>query len=69
MSRAISEGSCDLVGVGRPLTAEFTFASDITSGKTARAKPNHIFEAIQTAGSYLQLIEVRRFLLSVHALR
>ena len=59
MGKAISEGSCDLVGLARPLTAEFSLPNDMISGKTTKAKPNFVFEGVQTASSYLQLWEVR----------
>lgn len=70
MGKAISEGSCDLVGMARPLTAEFSLPNDMISGKTTRAKANHVFEGVQTASSYLQLWEVRlRFAISRDAAR
>jgi hypothetical protein len=58
MSKAITEGSCDIVGLARPLTAELHFCADILSGKTTKAKENLVDEPIQTACSCLQLAEV-----------
>lgn len=61
MSKAITDGACDFVGIARPLTAEFDLPKTLVSDPSSRAKPNHVLEAIQTAGSYLQLAEVGTF--------
>lgn len=58
MAKAINEGSCDIVGIARPLTGELDLPNRLMSGKQAKAADNHIAEGFQLPGSYLQLKEV-----------
>ena len=51
MSQAISEGSCDIVGLARPLTLETDLPDLIISGKSKGAKDNLTFGPTQTASS------------------
>lgn len=58
MAKAITGQACDMVGLGRPLTAEPLLCNDLLSGKVAAAKPNAVNELLQTSASILQLGEV-----------
>jgi hypothetical protein len=58
MAEAINEGSTDLIGLARPLTAEPHLIADLLSGVTKAAKPNLVNPNIQTAASYLQIGQI-----------
>lgn len=60
MARAITERSTDLVGLGRPLTAEPHLCAQLLSGASTASKPNLMNEQIQTGASISQIGEVRR---------
>lgn len=57
MAKAINEGSCDIVGIARPLTAELDLPARLMSGKQNKAADNHIDQAVSLPASYLQLYE------------
>lgn len=58
MSQALSEGSCDIVGLARPLTLETDLPDLIISGKSKGAKDNLTFGPTQTASSYYALGQI-----------
>lgn len=58
MSQAIREGSCDIVGLARPLTLETDLPRNIVSGQSKGAKLNLTNESTQTASSYYALGEI-----------
>jgi 2,4-dienoyl-CoA reductase-like NADH-dependent reductase (Old Yellow Enzyme family) len=55
MARALADGSTDMIGLGRPLTAEPRLCADLLSGKASAARENRVNEAMQIAASYVQL--------------
>lgn len=58
MAQAIKEGSCDIIGLARPLTLETDLSNRLASGQAKAAKPNLTNEATQTASSYYALGEI-----------
>jgi hypothetical protein len=58
MAKAINEGSCDIIGLGRPLTLETDISLRLANGQAKAAKPNLTQEATQTASSYYALGEI-----------
>lgn len=58
MAKAITEGSCDIIGLARPLTLETDLSARLVSGEAKAAKPNLTNEATQTASSYYALGEI-----------
>jgi 2,4-dienoyl-CoA reductase-like NADH-dependent reductase (Old Yellow Enzyme family) len=55
MARALADKATDLIGLGRPLTAEPRLCADLLSGKATKARVNHVNEGMQIAASYVQL--------------
>jgi 2,4-dienoyl-CoA reductase-like NADH-dependent reductase (Old Yellow Enzyme family) len=58
MNQALADKSCDICGLGRPLTAEPYFGAALIAAETERAKENLIPEAIQTGSSIMQIKEI-----------
>ncbi|KAM0753966.1 FMN-linked oxidoreductase [Meredithblackwellia eburnea MCA 4105] len=58
MASAVRMGSCDLVGIARPLTAEPSFCKEILQGKIDGAKKNLMPIALTTASSNIQIVEI-----------
>ncbi|KAK9894772.1 FMN-linked oxidoreductase [Cystobasidium minutum MCA 4210] len=58
MAEAIKGGSCDIIGLARPLTLETDISKRLASGEAKAAKPNLTNEATQTASSYYALGEI-----------
>jgi hypothetical protein len=55
MARALAEGSTDMIGIARPLTAEPRLCADLISDQAAAAKPNLVNERLSTFASLTQL--------------
>ncbi|KAM0750961.1 FMN-linked oxidoreductase [Meredithblackwellia eburnea MCA 4105] len=58
MAQAIREKSCDITGLGRPLTAEPDLAKLLVEGKKPKAKENNVPVPLQTLTSVLQLEDI-----------
>lgn len=58
MAQAINEGSCDIVGLGRPLTLETDLPELLISEKSKSAKENKTNTPTQTASSYYAIGEI-----------
>ncbi|KDE02332.1 hypothetical protein MVLG_07102 [Microbotryum lychnidis-dioicae p1A1 Lamole] len=58
MEQALSDKSCDLIGLARPLTAEPSFSGDLISGKTTAAKENKVDPSVQTVTSIYQIHQI-----------
>lgn len=58
MAEAIKGGSCDIIGLARPLTLETDISARLANGQAKAAKPNLTNEATQTASSYYALGEI-----------
>ena len=58
MGEALREKSTDMVGLGRPLTAEPTLGSDLLASQTLKAKANEVPNALQTGSSVMQIHDV-----------
>jgi len=58
MAEAIKGGSCDIIGLARPLTLETDLPVKLISGETKAAKQNLTNEPTQTAGSYYAIGEI-----------
>lgn len=59
MASALREGSCDSIGLGRPLTAEADLARALLEGKSLKARENLVPAHLQTPSSIIQIGEVR----------
>lgn len=57
MAKAIHEGSCDIVGLARPLTGELHLPNLLMSGKQTKAGDNLVAEGAQLPAAYFQLKE------------
>jgi hypothetical protein len=55
MERALAEGSTDMIGIARPLTAEPRLCADLISGQAAAAKLNLVDERLSTFAGIIQL--------------
>lgn len=58
MADAIKQGSCDIIGLARPLTLETDLSARLAKGEAKAAKPNLTQEQTQTASSYYALGEI-----------
>lgn len=58
MATAIKEGSCDIIGLGRPLTLETDLPVKLISGQSKAAKTNLTNEPTSTAASYYAIGEI-----------
>lgn len=58
MAKAIDEGTCDIIGLARPLTLETDLPELLISGKSKAAKENKTNEATQTASSYYAIGQI-----------
>lgn len=58
MNQALAEKSCDIVGLGRPLTAEPDLPAAMIAGTSTGARENHVPTAMQTGSSIMQLKEI-----------
>ena len=58
MSKAINEGTCDIIGLGRPLTLETDLPELLIGGKSKAAKENKTNEPTQTASSYYAIGQI-----------
>jgi 2,4-dienoyl-CoA reductase-like NADH-dependent reductase (Old Yellow Enzyme family) len=58
MASAIREGSCDIIGLARPLTLETDLPNKMISGQSKHAKENLTQTQTQTASSYYALGEI-----------
>lgn len=58
MNKAIEEGSCDIIGMARPLTAEPYLSKELTEGQKEAAKENHVPSALQTPAAIAQLHDI-----------
>jgi hypothetical protein len=58
MATAINEGSCDIIGLGRPLTFETDVSLRLANGSAKAAKPNLTRESTQSAASFYSLGEI-----------
>lgn len=58
MAQAINEGSCHMVGVARPVTAEPTLPRDVVEGRSEGAKTSYIKQQLSTPASIKQLQEI-----------
>lgn len=58
MAQALNEGSCDIVGIARPLTGELDLPKRLMSGQQNKAADNLVGEGVQLPASYMQLKEV-----------
>lgn len=60
MAAALRAKSTDLIGLGRPLTAEPDLCAPLIAGKTAEAKKNLVPAALQTGSSIVQILELAK---------
>lgn len=60
MANAIREGTCDLIGLARPLCAEPNLSELILSGKSKGARDNAVDSAMQTAAAVIQVRAIFR---------
>jgi hypothetical protein len=58
MAGAIRDGATDMIGLGRPMTAETDVCAKLIEAKQPRAKISHCNEAMSTSASYLQIGEI-----------
>jgi hypothetical protein len=58
MVRAIKDGACDGIGLGRPVAAEPYLCREILSGKITGAIENFVPLPLHTAGSGTQLNQI-----------
>jgi hypothetical protein len=58
MARALQEGSTDMIGLARPLTAEPHFCADLIAGRTTTAKPNLVDDKLSTGASIAQIADI-----------
>jgi len=58
MAEALNGKSCDIIGMGRPLTLETDLSDLLATGKSKAAKKNLTNEPTQTASSYYALGEI-----------
>lgn len=61
MANALREKSCDLIGLGRPLTAEPDLSALLIAGNKVAAKGNKVPAALQTGSAIFQIKDVRFF--------
>lgn len=59
MASALREKSCDIIGLGRPLTAEPDLSALLIAGKKVAAKENRVPAGLQTGSSIFQIKDVR----------
>lgn len=55
MASALRGHSCDIIGLGRPLTAEPELTKALIEGKSSVAKGNKVPEPMQTGSAIMQL--------------
>jgi 2,4-dienoyl-CoA reductase-like NADH-dependent reductase (Old Yellow Enzyme family) len=60
MNSALNDGASDLIGLGRPLTAEPHLCAELISGVKTAAKPNHASPTISTALAVMQIHQIAR---------
>ncbi|GAA6005645.1 hypothetical protein JCM10207_005281 [Rhodosporidiobolus poonsookiae] len=60
MEEALQGGACDIVGLGRPLTAEPHLIKDMLEGRTDKAKENLVDASLQTATAINQIGAIAR---------
>ncbi|BGP12917.1 hypothetical protein JCM10213_004336 [Rhodosporidiobolus nylandii] len=60
MEQALQDGATDLVGLGRPLTAEPYLIREMLEGKKEAAKPNLAPNQIQTGTSIIQIAAIAK---------